>query len=66
MTYQLIDTFTGNVLGTYETEAEARKFEQRLVHEFNETRYEIVAPKPKTSKKEPAVTEEADVQEESN
>ena len=66
MTYKLVDTFTNKVLGVYETEAEARKFEQRQVHEPNQARYEIVAPKPKTVKKQPAVTEKADGQKESN
>ena len=62
MSYQLVDTFTGKVLGVYETEAEAVVYEQRLVHEPGENRYEIVAPPApkKVSKKK------ADVKEESN
>jgi hypothetical protein len=62
MSYQLIDTFTGKVLGVYDTEAEAVVYEQRLVHEPGESRYEIVAPPApkKVSKKK------ANVQEESN
>ena len=68
MSYQLIDTFTGKVLGVYDTEAEALVYEQRLVHEPGQSRYEIVAPPApkKVSKKKAVVTEEADVQEESN
>ena len=50
MTYQLIDLYTSKVLGTYETEAQTVRAESHLVHEPNETRYEIKAPvkaKPK-------------------
>jgi len=66
MTYQLIDTFTNKVLGVYETEAEAEKFKQRQVNEPGVVRYEIVAPKPKVSKKQTAVIEKADDQKEGN
>ena len=48
MSYKLFDTFTGKVLGEYETEAQAVKAESRLMHEPGESRYEIVEPpKPK-------------------
>ena len=51
MTYQLIDLYTNKVLGTYETQAKAERGESHLVHEPNETRYEIKAPaKPKAKK----------------
>ena len=62
MFYKLIDTFTGKVLGEYETQAQAEKTESRLMHEPGENRYEIVAPPApkKVSKKK------ADVKKESN
>ena len=44
MSYQIIDSYTNKVLGTYETEAQAVRAESHLVHEPNETRYEIKAP----------------------
>ena len=66
MTYQLIDTLTNKVLGVYETEAEARKFEQRMVHEPGESRYEILAPTPPAKKKTTKVEVAEDVEEESN
>ena len=68
MSYQLVDTFTEKVLGTYVTEADAQKAETHLIHEPGESRYEIVAPPApkKVSKKKAVVIEEADVQEESN
>ena len=65
MSYKLIDTLTDRVIGEYETEAQAEKAESRLVHEPNESRYEIVAPpKPKKVSKKKAVKE--DGKEESN
>ena len=65
MSYKLIDTFTGKVISEYETEAQAVKAESRLVHEPNESRYEIVAPpKPKKVSKKKAAEE--DGKEESN
>jgi len=52
MTYQIIDSYTNKVLGTYETQAQAERAESHLVHEPNETRYEIKAPaKPKPKAK---------------
>ena len=68
MAYQLIDTFTEKVLGTYVTEADAQKAETHLIHEPGESRYELVEPPApkKVSKKKAVVTEEADVKEESN
>ena len=48
MSYQIIDSYTNKVLGTYETQEQAVRAESHLVHEPNETRYEIKAPaKPK-------------------
>ena len=44
MSYQIIDSYTSKVLGTYETEAQAVRAESHLVHEPNETRYEIKTP----------------------
>jgi hypothetical protein len=60
MLYKLIDTFTGNVISEYETEAQAVKAESRLVHEPGESRYEIVAPPApkKVSKKKANVQQE--------
>jgi len=62
MSYQLVDTFTEKVLGTYGTEADAQKAETHLIHEPGESRYKIVGPPApkKVSKKK------ADVKEESN
>ncbi len=52
MAYKLIDLYTEKVLGEYETEAQAVRAESHLVHEPNETRYEIKAPaKPKAKAK---------------
>ena len=52
MTYQIIDSYTNKVLGEYETQAQAERAESHLVHEPNETRYEIKAPaKPKAKAK---------------
>ncbi len=52
MSYQIIDSYTNKVLGTYETQAKAERAESHLVHEPNETRYEIKAPaKPKAKAK---------------
>jgi len=52
MTYQIIDSYTSKVIGTYETQAKAERAELHLVHEPNETRYEIKAPaKPKPKAK---------------
>ena len=52
MTYKLIDLYTNKVLGEYETQAKAERAETHLVHEPNETRYEIKAPaKPKPKAK---------------
>ncbi len=59
MAYTLLDTFTGKVIGEYETEAQAVKAESRLVHEPGESRYEIVAPPaPKKVSKKKANVEE--------
>ena len=66
MTYKIIDTFTGKVLTTCETQAEAEKAESRLVHEPGEIRYEIVAPTPPAKKKTTKVEVAEDVEEESN
>jgi hypothetical protein len=52
MSYQIIDSYTNKVIGTYETQAKAERAESHLVHEPNETRYEIKAPaKPKAKAK---------------
>ena len=61
MSYKLIDTFTGKVLGEYETQAQAEKAESHLIHEPGENRYEIVAPPApkKVSKKKANVEEES-------
>ena len=68
MFYKLLDTFTGKVLGEYETKAQAEKAETHLIHEPGESRYELVEPPApkKVSKKKAVVTEEADDKEESN
>ena len=65
MAYQIVDTFTGKVLSTYDTQAQAEKAESRLVHEPGENRYEIVAPKPPAKKKTRSV-KKADGKEEGN
>ena len=44
MSYQLVDTFTEKVLGTYVTEADAQKAETHRTHEPGEDRYKIVGP----------------------
>ena len=52
MSYQILDLNTNKVIGTYETQAKAERAELHLVHEPNETRYEIKAPaKPKPKAK---------------
>ena len=61
MTYKLIDVYTEKVLGEYETQEQAVRAESHLVHEPNETRYEIKAPKAKKTK-----VKKADVEQESN
>ena len=66
MAFQIVDTFTGKVLSTYETQAQAEKAESRLVHEPGENRYEIVAPKPPAKKKATKVEVVEDAEEESN
>ena len=66
MSFQIIDTFTGKVLTTCETQAQAEKAESRLVHEPGEARYEIVAPTPPAKKKTTKVEVAEDVEEESN
>ena len=53
MTYKLIDLYTEKVLGEFATQEQAVRAESHLVHEPNETRYEIKAPakpKPKAKK----------------
>ena len=62
MSYQLVDTFTEKVLGTYVTEADAQKAETHLTHEPGEDRYKIVGPPaPKNvSKKKANVEKESD------
>ena len=61
MSYQLVDTFTEKVLGTYVTEADAQKAETHLIHEPGESRYKIVGPPApkKVSKKKANVKEES-------
>ena len=61
MSYQLIDTFTEKVLGTYVTEADAQKAETHLIHELGESRYKIVGPPApkKVSKKKANDKEES-------
>ena len=61
MSYQLIDTFTEKVLGTYVTEADAQKAETHLIHEPGESRYKIVGPPApkKVSKKKTDDIEES-------
>lgn len=68
MPYQVVDTLTDKVLGSYESEAKAERAIGHLWQEPNENRYAVVAPaKPKkVSKKKTAVSKEADVKEESN
>ena len=52
MTYKLIDLYTEKVLGEFATQEQAVRAESHLVHEPNETRYEIKAPaKPKPKAK---------------
>ena len=58
MSYQLIDSYTSKVLGTYETQAQAVRAESHLVHEPNEVRYEIKAPKAKKTKVKKANAEQ--------
>jgi hypothetical protein len=58
MTYKLIDLYTEKVLGEYETEAQAVRAESHLVHEPNEVRYEIKAPKAKKTKVKKANAEQ--------
>ena len=65
MSYKIVDTFTGQVLSSFDTLAQAEKAESRMVHEPGEQRYEIVAPPaPKKVSKKKAVKE--DGKEESN
>ena len=65
MSYKIVDTFTGKVLSSFDTQAQAEKAESRLVHEPGEQRYKIVAPEaPKKVSKKKAVKE--DGKEESN
>jgi len=61
MSYQLIDTYTEKVLGTYVTEADAQKAETHLIHEPGESRYKIVGPPApkKVSKKKANDKEES-------
>jgi len=61
MSYQLIDTYTEKVLGTYVTEADAQKAETHLIHEPGENRYKIVGPPApkKVSKKKANDKEES-------
>ena len=68
MSYQLVDTFTEQVLGAFGTEADAQKAESHLIQEPGQSRYKIVGPPApkKVSKKKAAVVEEPNVQEESN
>jgi len=59
MSYQLIDSYTSKVLGTYETQAQAVRAESHLVHEPNEVRYKIETPvKAKKTKKTKKSNEE--------
>ena len=59
MPYQIIDSYTNKVIGTYETQAKAERAESHLVHEPNEARYEIKAPvKPKKTKAKKANAEQ--------
>ena len=61
MTYKIVDLRTDQVLGTYESAAEAAKAESRLVHEPNEIWYAIVTPAVKKSKaKKASVKKESD------
>ena len=41
MVYQLVDTYTGKVLGNYPKKAEADKTLSRMYNEPGETRYEV-------------------------
>jgi len=66
MSFQIIDTFTGKVLTTCETQAEAEKAESRLVHEPGETRYKIVELTPPAKKKTTKVEVAEDAEEEGN
>ena len=61
MSYKLLDTFTGKVLGEYETKAQAEKAESHLIHEPGESRYKIVGPPApkKVSKKKTDGKEES-------
>jgi len=61
MSYQLIDTYTEKVLGTYVTEADAQRAETHLIHEPGESRYKIVGPPApkKVSKKKANDKEES-------
>jgi hypothetical protein len=59
MTYKLIDLYTEKVLGEFATQEQAVRAESHLVHEPNETRYEIKAPvKAKKTKAKKANAEQ--------
>ena len=58
MTYKLVDLNTQTVLGTYGTEAQARKAESRLDHEYGETAYEIQVPEVKKTRTKKNVKKE--------
>ena len=61
MSYKIVDTFTGKVLSSFDTLAQAEKAESRMAHEPNEQRYEIVAPPaPKKVSKKKAAKEDGE------
>ena len=60
MAYQLIDTQTDRVLGTFSTKAEATKFQGRQVPEMNKYKIEKFTPAPA---EEEAPAEEAPAEE---
>jgi len=47
MAYQLVDTYTGKVLGNYPKKAEADKTLSRMYNEPGETRYEVKSTRTK-------------------
>lgn len=60
MAYQLVDTYTGVVLGNFAKKAEAEKQLSRLYNEPGETRYEVKSTRTKKVVEEVNVEKESD------
>jgi hypothetical protein len=60
MAYQLVDTYTGVVLGDFAKKAEAEKQLNRLYNEPGETRYEVKSTRTKKVVEQVNVEEESD------